>query len=55
MAVRLQYACVRLHVSVCQVFTQTFMSHLFTKISAPNLQGMFIAVKTCLCKILALF
>ena len=36
-------------------FCITLISHSFIKISSPNLQGMFMAVKNCLCKSLALF
>ena len=29
---------------------KTLISHSFVKIFSPNLQGMFVAMKTCLCK-----
>ena len=41
--------------SVHHFFTYTLISHLFTKIYSPNLQEMFMAIKTCLCKVLAPF
>ena len=39
--------------SICHVFTYTLISHSFINISPPNLQGMLMAMKTCLCKSLA--
>ena len=39
-------ACVRLFITFLYWFI-TFISHLCIKVSSPNLQGMFIAMKTC--------
>ena len=41
--------------SIRHVFTLTLISHLFIKISSPNLQGKFMAMKTGLYKILVSF
>ena len=38
--------CVSL--SVRQVFAKTLIYHSFIRISSPNLQGTFMAMKTCL-------
>ena len=54
-AKRPPYVCASVRLSVRQVFTETLISHSFIKISSPNSQGMFMAIKTCLCKILASF
>ena len=40
--------------SVCHVFAQTLISHSFMNISSPNMQGMFMAIKTCLCNFFCL-
>ena len=39
--------CVCVHVCVCHIFTSTFISHSFVKISSPSLQKMLMAMKTC--------
>ena len=49
------YKTPSVHASVRQVFAQTLIYHPFIKIFSPNLQGMFMAMKTCLYKILASF
>ena len=44
--------------SVCLFVTfvhKPFKTSTFMKISSPNLKGMFMAIKTCLCNILASF
>ena len=43
------------HASVRHFFYINLISHSFVKISSPNLQEMFMAMKTCLCTILATF
>ena len=37
-------------VCVCHIFTSTFISHSFMKMSSPNLLRIFTAVKMCLKK-----
>ena len=38
--------CVCMHVCVCHIFNSSFISHSVVKISSPNLQKIFMAVKT---------
>ena len=45
---------VYMHVCVCHIFKLSFISCLDMKISSPNMQRMFMAVKTCLLKIMVL-
>ena len=45
--------CVCMNVCVCHIFKSSFISYSLMNISSPNLQRMFMAVKTCL-KIMAL-
>ena len=42
------HVCACMHVFVCHILKSSFISHSFMKISSPNLQTMFMAVKTCL-------
>ena len=37
--------CVCVHVCICHIFTQTFISHSFMDISSLDVQRMFMAVK----------
>ena len=39
--------CVCMRVCVCHIFKSSFIFHSVMKISSPNLQRMFMAVKTC--------
>ena len=48
------HVCVRMHVCFCHIFRSSFISYSVMKISSPNLQRMFMAVKTCLYKIMVL-
>ena len=40
--------CVRAYLCVFVTFLNQALSHSFMKISSPNLQRMFMTVKTCL-------
>ena len=44
-----------MHVCFCHIFTSIVISHSFMKISSPDLQRMFMAVKICLQNILPHF
>ena len=43
-----------MHVCVCHIFKSSFVSHSVMKISSPNLQRMFMAVKNMSGKITVL-